>query len=200
MSISPHIVDPKFTALFCDLFGFDEKEYDQLLSRFHEKRIKKREFYITPGQVCRRKAYVNNGCLRNYVLDNHGHERILFFAFEDWWVADIDSYYSGEIGTNYVQALEDCQLFEISREDWFILENKIPKMRQWYTLKMTRRALRSARRIEEMKTMSVENRYLNLMENHPEILQRIPLQYIASYLNIEPQSLSRLRKRLSEKH
>jgi len=190
----------KFSTLFRDSFGFDENEYGQLLSRFHEKIIKKREFYITPGKVCRRKAYVNRGCLRNYVLDDHGHERILIFSFEDWWVSDIDSYYSGETGTNYVQALEDSQLFEISREDWFLLENKIPKLRQWYTLKLTRRAMGSARRIEEMKTMSVENRYLNLMEHHPEILQRIPLQYIASYLNIEPQSLSRLRKRLSEKH
>jgi CRP-like cAMP-binding protein len=199
MSLDPHIVDPRFTSLFVDTFGFNSQEYEMLLTCFNQKKINKKEYYITPGTVCKRKAYVNKGCLRDFVIDEHGHERILFFAFEDWWTADIDSYYSGKIGTNYVQALENCQLFEITKGNWTKLEMKIPKLRQWYSFKMTRRATNSIRRIEEIKTLTLEQRYNNLLGKHPEIFQRIPLQYIASYLNIEPQSLSRLRKRLSAK-
>ena len=77
-----------------------------------------------------------------------------------------------------------------------MLENKIPKLKQWYTYKLMRKAITSMKRIEELKTMSPQDRYLNLLENNPQIFQRVPLKYIASYLNIEPQSLSRLRKRL----
>jgi CRP-like cAMP-binding protein len=117
---------------------------------------------------------------------------------EDWWVADIDSYYSGESGTNFIQAIEECELLEISKENFQMLEQKIPKLTQWYSVKMTRRATTSNKRIEELKTLSPKERYLELLEKRPDILQRVPLQYIASYLNIEPQSLSRLRKQLSE--
>ena len=110
MSIEAHIVDPKFTTLFRDTFGMNEQEFEMLLSHFELKKIPKKEFYLKPAKVCRHKAYVNKGCLRNYVIDELGHERILFFPMEDWWVADIDSYYSGEVGTNFIQAIEDCEL------------------------------------------------------------------------------------------
>ena len=197
MSIDLHIVDPKFTALFRDTFGMNEEEFQMLLSFFEVKKIFRKEFYFKQGKICRHKAYVNKGCLRNYVIDENGHERVLFFPFEDWWIADIDSYYSGEPGTNFIQAIEDCELLEISKENFQLLEKKIPKLSQWYSVKMTRRATTSTRRIEEMKTMSPKERYLDLLQKRPDIFQRIPLQYIASYLNIKPQSLSRLRKQLS---
>lgn len=197
MSIDPHIADPKFTALFRDTFGMNENEFAMLLSYFEMKIIPKKEFYLKPGKACRHKAYVNKGCLRNYVIDEQGHERVLFFPMEDWWVADIDSYYSGEPATNFIQAIEDCELLEISKENFRMLENKIPKLSQWYSVKMTRRAMTINRRMEEMKTMSPRERYLDLLKTRPDIFQRIPLQYIASYLNIEPQSLSRLRKQIS---
>ncbi len=199
MGIEPHIADPRFTALFRDTFGLSEKEFMLLLSHFQFRILPKKEFYFTPGKVSRHKAYVNKGCLRTYVIDEKAHERILFFPVEDWWIADIDSYYSGEPGTNYIQAIEDCELLEISKEDFQMLEEKIPALKQWYTVKMTRRATSTVRRIEEMKTLTPQERYLNLLSKHPEIFQRIPLQYIASYLNIEPQSLSRLRKKLSKR-
>jgi len=197
MSIESNIVDPKFLTLFRDTFGMSQNEFELLLSYFEVKIITKKEFYLKSGKVCRHKAYVNKGCLRNYVIDEQGHERVLFFPMEDWWVADIDSYYSGEVATNFIQAIEDCELLEISKENFQLLENKIPKLSQWYSLKMTRRATTINRRMEELKTMSPKERYLDLLKNRPDIFQRIPLQYIASYLNIEPQSLSRLRKQIS---
>jgi len=199
MGIDLHIVSPEFTELFREKFGFNEQEFSFFFSHFELKKISKKEFYFKPGIICRYKAYVNKGCMRNYVIDEHGHERTIQFPMEDWWVADIDSYYSGKAGTNYIQALEDCELFEISKEDFLMLENKIPKLKQWYTFKLTRKATKSMRQIEELGTLTPQERYLNLLEDNPELFQRVPLQYIASYLNIEPQSLSRMRKRLIRK-
>ena len=96
--------------------------------------------------------------------------------------------------------LEDSELLVIPKEKFQKLEMEIPKLKQWYTSKMLRSASASRTRIEEMKTLSAEERYLNLLEKQPHIFQRIPLQYIASYLNIEPPSLSRMRSRLTNKH
>ena len=200
MSINLKSINPKFKELFTGTFGFAKDEFNLFLSHFNIKHISKKDFYLRAGDVCNAKAYLNKGCARNFVVDEQGHERILFFAFEDWWIGDFESYYSDKPGTNYVQAIEDCELLIIPKGKFMELEEKIPKLKQWYTVKLTRAASASRKRMEEMKTLSPEERYLELLEKQPQIFQRVPLQFIASFLNIEPQSLSRMRKRLTEKH
>jgi CRP-like cAMP-binding protein len=200
MEVELENINPKFVELFTQTFAFTEEEFALFLSSFKSKTICKKDYYFRAGELCRSKAYLNKGCARNFVLDEKGHERILFFAFEDWWLGDFDSYYSGKPGTNYIQMLEDSELMVISKESFQKAEQEIPKLKQWYSFKMLRSASASINRIEEMKTLSAEERYLKLIEKQPHIFQRIPLQYIASYLNIEPQSLSRMRNRLTNKH
>jgi CRP-like cAMP-binding protein len=191
---------PKFTELFMGTFGFNEGEFITLLSAFRVQNMGKRELYLRAGEVSNAKAYINKGCARNYVLDEKGHERIVSFAFEDWWLADFESYYSGRPGSTFVQMLEDSQLLVISKERFQQLEGEIPKLRQWYTIKMTRHASALTNGIEKLKTLTPEERYLRLMQEQPQIIRRVPLQYVAAYLNIEPQSLSRLRHRLARQH
>jgi CRP-like cAMP-binding protein len=191
-------INPLFTKLFRDKFGFDEREFKLFLSCFYIKKLGKKDFYLRAGEISYNKAYLNNGCARSYVIDEYGHERIIYFAFEDWWLADFESYYTGKPGTSYIQMLEESELFVISKENCQQMEEKIPKLKLWYSYKMTRSATASRKRIEDIKTLTPEERYLKLQKKQPQILQRIPLQYIAEFLNIEPQSLSRIRKRLSE--
>jgi len=200
MEIEIKNINPKFVELFMQTFAFTEEEFALLLSSFKSVAISKKDYYLRAGEICKSKAYLNKGCARNFVLDEQGHERILFFAFEDWWLGDFDSYYSGKPGTNYIQILEDSELLVISKENFQKAEQEIPKLKQWYSTKMLRSASASRNRIEEIKTLSAEERYLKLIKKQPHIFQRIPLQYIASYLNIEPQSLSRIRNRLTNKH
>lgn len=200
MDINRQDINPKFLSLFRNRFGLDDVEMELFVSHFSEMTVSKKDFYLRAGQICNSKAYVNKGCFRNFVIDEKGHERILFFAFEDWWVGDFESYYSDLPGTNYVQALEDCELFIISKGKFEKLSEKIPKLNQWFTIKMVPAASASKKRLEEIKTLTPEERYIALLEKQPFIFQRVPLQYIASYLNIEPQSLSRMRFRLSKKN
>ena len=200
MEVELKNINHKFVELFRQTFEFTEEEFALFLSYFTVKTITKKDYYLRAGECCHSKAYLNKGCARNFVLDEQGHERILFFAFEDWWLGDFDSYYSGKPGTNYIQLLEDSELLVISKENFQKAEKEISKLTQWYSFKMLRSASASRNRIEEMKTLSAEERYLKLIETQPHIFQRIPLQHIASYLNIEPQSLSRMRNRLASKH
>jgi len=200
MDIELKNINPKFTELFRETFAFTEEEFALFFSCFTVKIIPKKKYFLRAGECCRSKAYLNKGCARNFVLDEKGHERILFFSFEDWWLGDFDSYYSGKRATNFVQMMEDSELLIISKENFQKMELEIPKLKQWYSFKMLRSASAARNRIEEMKTLSAEERYLNLLEKQPHICQRIPQQYIASYLNIEPQSLSRMRNRLKNKY
>lgn len=197
MDVKRNNVHPKFVELFTRTFGFTDKEFSLFISGFRAQLVRKRAVYLTAGQISNAKAYLNKGCARSYVVDEKGHERIVSFAFEDWWLADFESYYSGHPGSTNIQMLEDSELLVISKEKWLQLERDIPKLKQWYTVKVTRHARALTRGIEDLRTLTPEDRYLNLLNEQPLVLQRVPLQYVAAYLNIEPQSLSRMRKRLT---
>lgn len=190
---------PSFVHLFREQIGLNDDEFAEFASHFKKVSVSKKEFYLRSGEICDQKAYLHKGCMRNFVIDERGHERILYFAFEDWWVGDLESYYNDVPGTNYLQALEDCELLVIRKSDFQKMEKSITKLQLWYAVKMVPAAGASRKKLEEMKTQTAEARYLAMIEKQPLIFQRVPLQYIASYLNIEPQSLSRLRKRLSRK-
>ena len=199
MEIERSKLHPKFIELFTGTFGFTEEEFMSFISGFRVQEVCKKELYLRAGEISNAKAYINRGCARNYIVDEKGHERIVSFAFEDSWLADFESYYSGKPASTYVQMLEDSELLIISKEKFQKLEEEIPKLRQWYTVKITRHASALARGIEELRTLTPEERYLNMLRDQPMVLQRVPLHYVAAFLNIEPQSLSRMRSRLTTK-
>jgi CRP-like cAMP-binding protein len=190
---------PLFIDFFTKTMAMDEQEFELFCSHFREMTLRKKDYYLKEGCVTNAKAYVKKGCSRSFVIDENGKEHILFFAFEDWWLGDFESYHSGNPGKQYVQALEDMELLVISKSDFTKMEIKIPKFRAWYEIKQRRMNVAMINRLSEVKSGTCEERYFRLLDKHPEIFQRVPLQYIASYLDIEPQSLSRLRKRITGK-
>ena len=190
---------PLFIDLFTKTIGMNEEEFELLCSHFKETTLRKKDYYLKEGAISNAKAYVKKGCSRTFVIDEKGKEHILFFAFEDWWLADFESYHSGTPGKQYVQALEDMELLVISKQDFIKMESEISKMRLWYEVKQRKMNIAMINRLSEVKSGSCEERYFKLLDKHPEIFQRVPLQYIASYLDIEPQSLSRLRNRITPK-
>jgi len=175
----------------------NEQEFELFSGHFREMSIRKKDYYLKEGSISKAKAYVKKGCTRTFVIDENTKEHILFFAFEDWWLADFESYHSGNPGKQYVQALEDLELLVISKQDFAKMEKEIPKMRLWYDVKQRKMNVAMINRLTEVKSGTPEERYRKLLDKHPEIMQRVPLQYIASYLDIEPPSLSRLRKRIT---
>jgi len=190
---------PLFITLFTKTIGMDEQEFELFCSHFRERTLRKKDYYLKEGNITNAKAYVKKGCSRSFVVDENGKEHILFFAFEDWWLGDFESYHSGNPGRQYVQALEDMELLVISKQDFTKMETQIPKMRLWYDVKQRKMNVAMINRLSEVKSSTCEERYCKLLDKHPEIFLRVPLQYIASYLDIEPQSLSRLRKRITGK-
>ena len=144
------------------------------------------------------KAYVNKGCSRSYVLDSKGKEHVLFFGFEDWWLADYESYTTGRPAKQFIQAIEDLELLYITRTDFDMLCAKIPSLGNWFEVRQKKMIFSMIDRLIEVKTLTPEERIHKLAKARPEIFQRVALQDIASFLDIEPPSLSRLRKRMVE--
>lgn len=197
MEILRSELNPAFANMFLQRIGLTEKEFDLLLKHFFKGQVFRKNFYLQPGQITRQTAYINKGCMRTFTADEKGGEHILFFAFEDWWVGDMESYHTQKPGNTFIQAIEDCELLFITKADMEKMEAQIPKLKEWHNTKQQKSFHATLKRLAEVKSQSPEERYRQLLDKHPQIFQRVPLQYIASYLDIEPPSLSRLRKRLS---
>lgn len=185
-----------FVELFTKTVGLTEAEFELLISHFRREYIPRKFFYLKAGQICTHTAYINKGSTRTFTIDEKGGEHILFFAFEEWMIGDLESYHTQEPGKWYIQAMEDCELLRISKKDMTALEAQMPKLKEWHSAKQTKSHFATLNRLAEVKTLTPEERYIKLLNKYPHIFQRIPLQFIASYLDIEPPSLSRLRKRL----
>jgi len=193
-NIHPAIIQRlRNTALLTD------EEITTALSYFERRCVKRKEYLLRAGEVCRIRAYINKGCFRRYMIDDHGKEIIINFAFEEWWVGDLESFQNHQPSIYYVQALEDSEIFCIDETNLYSLFEAIPKFRVFDNKKIEKSHYTMLKRLAIIQSASLEERYLSLIEKFPQLFQRIPLHYIASYLGIEPESLSRLRKRLLHK-
>ncbi|MBI3257896.1 MAG: Crp/Fnr family transcriptional regulator [Ignavibacteriae bacterium] len=189
-------ISPLFIELFTEKVALSEAEFELFVSYFRREYIPRKFFYLKAGQTTNQTAYINKGSSRTFTMDDKGNEHIMHFSFEDWWIGDLQSYHTGSPGRMYVQAMEDCELLCISKSDFETIQIRIPQLKEWHEQKFHKAHFATLNRLVEIKTLTPEERYLQLLEKHPHIFQRIPLQYIASYLGIEPPSLSRMRKRL----
>ena len=179
--------------------NFTDADYRRFDSFLKRTIVRKKQLYLRAGEISRATAYVVSGCLRRYIVDEHAKEVIVNFAVEDWWIGDLDSFYHQKPSIYYIQALEDSELLLLSREDYVRVCDILPKYKTFHEEKVQRNYYAMLTRLSLLKSGTAEEKYLSLINELPQLFQRIPLHYIASYLGIEPESLSRLRKRLSEK-
>lgn len=166
---------------------------------FVPKKLRKKQFLLNEGQVCKHISYVNSGCLRQYTIDSKSIEHIIQFAIEDWWISDLNSFLSGNPATDNIDALEDSEVLLLEKSARDELLEACPKMERFFRLLLEANHVANHRRVIEALSVSAEARYLNFIETYPKIFEQIPQSQIASYLGITPQSLSRIRKELFQK-
>ncbi len=193
------MIDPRFLATLRRQAEFTDAQLEEFLGLWEVRDIRKKDHYLREGEICKSTAYVNEGCLRRYVISESNKESILNFAIEDWWVGDLESFFTGCPTRYYVQALEDTQLLLLSRQKFEDACNRYPKYKTFHDEKMHRSYFATLKRMSVASSGTAEEKYLQLAKDQPQLFQRVPLHYIASYLGIEPESLSRLRKRLTDK-
>ena len=196
MSLSDIDIRPAFEQLFIEQVGISASEFAQLKDRFRVKRIPRRGFHLRAGEVTLHTAYVNKGCSRSYTVDEKGKEHVLFFGFEDWWLGDIESYVTQRPGKQYIEAVEDLELLCITQPEFEDFSRRFPAVGRWHQGIQTKMAFAMINRLIEVKSCTPEERMLALVKQRPDIFQRVALRDIASYLDIEPPSLSRMRRRV----
>lgn len=176
-----------------------DEEFTRATTFFIPKKIRKHQFLLNEGDICKYLAYVTKGCLRQYTIDAQGEEHVVQFAVEDWWISDMYSTLTGEPATYNIDALEDSEVLLLERGLHEKLCTEIPTFERFFRLLLESNLIAKERRIIGSLSMSAEEQYLRMMRSYPNITQRVPQNQIASYLGITPQSLSRIRKELTEK-
>ncbi len=176
-----------------------DAEFEHFKTFLHEKTVKKKEFLLKAGEVSKHLAFVNAGGFRTYSMDKTGEEHILQFSLEDWWVSDAYSALTQKPSTLFIEALEDSHVYFIDNQELEQLYIDIPKFERFFRILAQNRFIALEERINGELSASAEERYLALLDRYPTLPQRVPQQYIASFLGIQPPSLSRIRKQLANR-
>jgi CRP-like cAMP-binding protein len=173
------------------------EEFDFCKTLFVPKKLRKRQYLLQESDVSKYTVFVNKGLLRSYNVDEKGTEHILQFAFEGWWISDMNSFVNNQPSIFNIDALEDCELLLITKPSLELLFEKIPVFERYFRILLQNNLIATQKRLMSTLTESSEEKYTNLLGNYPGCLQRVPQHMIASYLGITRETLSRIRSQIA---
>ena len=163
------------------------------------RHLKAQEIYIDYNSNSKKFAYVQQGMIRSYYMQTDGQEKTVLLRWESQFFASYQTVFENIPSQQIFQALEDCDLLELDYHKLEEFINQNPKFEKARLAILQKMLIGTLKRVESFILETPEERYLNLVAEQPEIYNRVPSKYIASYLGITPVSLSRIRKRIIEK-
>ena len=182
---------------FENFLPLDEEEKTYLGKVFRERKIRRRQYILQEGEVCRFNSFVVEGCFRMYYVDDNGKEHNLQFAVENWWIGDIGSFHSEEPSKLNIEAIENAVILQIRKEDQLKLFVDFPKFNRIFRVFTENALISFQRRVLQNISSTAEERYLDFIERYPNFFDRISNVQIASFLGVTPEFLSTIRKRLA---
>jgi CRP/FNR family transcriptional regulator, anaerobic regulatory protein len=173
-----------------------DTECCQLADLFHPLKLDKKEHWIQQGDMFTDIAFVVKGCFRTYFMKND-QERTSQFFFENSWYTDYESWVTRQPTCVSVEALEPTELMVIPFRELERLYEQNPKFERVGRVMAEDTIIRIRNRNISLLNDSPEERYLQLLQQRPKVIKRVPQHLIASYLGIEPETLSRIRKKIT---
>lgn len=183
---------------FNNILPLEEEDESVVEKLFKERKVKRRQFILQEGDICKHNTFVLEGCFRMYLVDEKGKEHNLQFAIENWWIGDIGSFHSEEPSKLYVEAIENSKILQIGKEDQLKLFVDYPKFNRIFRVLAENAMVSAQRRILQDIGSTAEERYLDFVMRYPQFFNRISNVQIASYLGVTPEFLSTIRKKLTK--
>lgn len=165
-----------------------------IAARFRKKALKKNEYLLREGHVCKDIVFVQSGCLRLFYISND-IETSVWFSFENSSAIEISSFISGQPTTYYLQAIEDSEILYLPKTELNKLYLAYPQMQEMMKNFLEDVVLNLINRLTSLQRDTAEQRYLQLL-NNPAYLRKIPQKYLASFIAVTPTSLSRIRRQI----
>lgn len=157
--------------------------------------LKKDEFLLHSGDVCKFETFVTKGCLKSFYEDENGFQHIQDFLIEGWWAEDLYSFFTKTPSHSSIRAIENTRVIQISKNNLEKLYEKVPKFERFFRLLFQRAYIAQREQINMILSTSANERYLNFLTQKPYAENRFTQRDIASYLGITPQFLSTLKKK-----
>ena len=178
---------------------FEKKELEIFNSLLEYRTVSKKTILVHEGEMCNFEAFVIKGCVRKYYIDANGFEVILQFAIENAWVSDISfSIYEEKPSRVYIETLEDCEFFMFSPETKEELFVRAPKFERAFRILMQRSLAVTQERLFNTISKTATEKYLEFLDHYPTLSQRVAQHYIASYLGISAEFLSKIRTKIAK--
>ncbi|MFZ6013849.1 MAG: Crp/Fnr family transcriptional regulator [Bacteroidota bacterium] len=168
-----------------------DEEFQYVLSHFTPVKRKKHQFIVQAGQEVKYDYWVIKGCLKAFFIDAEGKEHILQFAMENWWITDYNAYHNKIKSSIFIDCIEDCELLSISLNDYEKLCREMHKMEHFWSVKSKYGYIALQKRILSLLKNTAQERYEQLLEQYPQLFQRVPKKMIASFLGVSRETLSR---------
>ncbi len=173
------------------------EEVNLLRSKCVLKKLRKKQLLLHEGEINRYKIFVLNGLLRNYSLADDGYEYIMRFTDKDGWTTDPESYYNQVPSRFNIDALEPSEVIMWNREDFEALKQSIPVLSTYSEAMITQNAALTQKRVLMNISASAEEKYVDFVNSFPNIINRVPLHMVASYLGVSRETLTRIRQNLA---
>jgi CRP-like cAMP-binding protein len=181
------------------VYKVSDKDCIRIIQLFETLEVKRNEHLYRSGEIVRYVYFVEQGCLRQYYINNNGEERTIYFKVENGWCSELVSFLDNKPTELWVQALENSKLHRINQKNWVYAVTQIQSFTMGFIRAQQDTNFMLKKRLAEATVETPEEKYLRFIIEEPLLLQRLPLYHIASYLAMTPETLSRIRKKISEK-
>jgi CRP-like cAMP-binding protein len=179
--------------------ALSKSEIEVIENTFIPRKIRKKQFFLQEGEVCKYSAFVVKGAMRQYSVDDKGAEHIVRLSIENWWAADRESFVMLTPSAYFIDAWENTDALLVTRADMLNELAKIPAITAMTRTLDENNSIANQRRLNAYISLPAEKRYDAFSKQYPEFIQRFPQHIIASYLGITKETLSRVRNQASKR-
>lgn len=181
--------------LLLHLIPFKDDELNKIVKCFKSKSVKKNDILLHTNQICKEFYYVDKGCLRTYFIDKNGEEKTRYVMTDFTIGTALTSFALQKPSTEFIDTQQDSEVLAISNFDFFKLNEQIDNWKYFYQKILEMAYAYQNSRIESLVTLTAKQRYDELMKNNPILIQKLSNKALASFLDIKPETLSRLKSK-----